>query len=84
MTTDERARNLARGRATARKNRESAKKKLAREHRTAKRIYKSACAAYYRVRQIHDEGSDAERKAWRKMRDAEVEWFRTYPKGERP
>lgn len=83
MTTTERQRNLARGRVTARRNRAAAKKELAREHRAATRVYHRACEAYYRVRRIHDEGSAAERKAFRKMRDAEIEWFRTYPRDER-
>lgn len=79
MTTTERRANLARGRRTAAKNRKARERQQAREHRGAARRYATARDDYYRTRRIHEEGSPAERKAFRRMLAAEVDWFNSHP-----
>ena len=76
-----RNKNLAKARRARQKQLRRVKKQRAQEHRAARQAYKASCANYYRIRREHGEGSEQERKAFRKMIRAESEWFRTYPRG---
>jgi hypothetical protein len=84
MTTAERQRNLAKARKVRAQRARAERRSRDSAHRVARRAYRAANDAYYKVLRTDGEGSPAEKRAFRRMINAEVEWFNTFPKdGER-